>query len=213
MLWVGRAGPVKAVCFQASLCVSRSTHNTTRCFPLSSDAVKKIRWPQIVGDDWPCPGKSTDQAIEVFDHWLGRSLSVECPSPRGPRQPGHVGTAADTVAEHNAATTIAVPNGLATGTPQVQNARIDNSPYTPCPFLMSQNTKSPAGTKIRHRQLRLIRENVSLVGEHHESFRPHDTGTTSRVDHLLAACCPVDGLVQSARMAAWPDPGDFYAGS
>src|SRR5262245_21992762 len=93
--WIGSGSPVHATCSQSILPLRASTHKTTRSRPFSRAEVRKIRSPQTIGDDWPIPVSGVFQATDSALHLSGRFVSVECPSPRGPRQRGQFDSADD----------------------------------------------------------------------------------------------------------------------
>src|SRR5207248_2071232 len=55
--------------------------------------VTKTRSPLTIGEEWPLPGISVFQRrfspLSAPLNFRGTPFSVEVPSPRGPRQPGH----------------------------------------------------------------------------------------------------------------------------
>src|SRR6187399_1121914 len=74
--WIGSGWPVQAVCCHSGSPVFFDTANTSRTLPFSSDDVRKIRSPQITGDDCPMPGSVDFQTILSPDHFTGRDLSL-----------------------------------------------------------------------------------------------------------------------------------------
>src|SRR5476651_1467707 len=88
ILWLGSGTPVQAVSCHTIFPLSRSTHKTTRFFPFSSAAVRKMRLPTTHGDDCPTPGNAVFQTTDLASHLVGRLLSFEWPLPCGPRQLG-----------------------------------------------------------------------------------------------------------------------------
>src|SRR6059058_1393575 len=86
-VWLGSGCPFQAVCCQSILPVLRSTHKTRRSLPFSKAEVRKIRSPQMIGDDWPTPGSWIFHTTFSADHFTGRLVSVLCPFCCGPRHP------------------------------------------------------------------------------------------------------------------------------
>src|SRR5437870_1067255 len=107
--WLFSGSPFQADCCQSVLPVLRSTQKTSRSLPFSRAAVRKIRSPQMIGDDWPIPGSCVFQTTFSADHFTGRPVSVECPSCLGPRHCGQLG-APGTAAGFDNETSKAAPN-------------------------------------------------------------------------------------------------------
>src|SRR5437764_75512 len=60
-----------------------------RCSFSSRHAVTNTLSPVTIGDEWPVPGRAVFQrTFLVVDHCNGSFVSVDVPSPRGPRQQG-----------------------------------------------------------------------------------------------------------------------------
>src|SRR5688572_23465046 len=108
--WLASGGPFHAVCCQRILPLERSTQKTIRSAPLLTADVRKMRSPQITGDDWPLPGSCDFQTMFSADQLTGRSVSVECPFCCGPRQRGQfVSPLAAWIANTQAATSAMEP--------------------------------------------------------------------------------------------------------
>src|SRR5713226_4739125 len=64
-----------------------SMHSNMRCL-LFADSRNNLS-PQIIGEEWPSPGRSVFQRMfSLASHFTGTSLSVETPAPLGPRKRG-----------------------------------------------------------------------------------------------------------------------------
>src|SRR5262245_12508204 len=68
----------------------RSTHSTSRFCTLPSAEVRKMRSPQMIGDDCPLPGSAVFQTTDLASQRTGSPLSREWPSPCGPRHCGQL---------------------------------------------------------------------------------------------------------------------------
>ena len=89
MTWLFSGVPFQAVCCQTILPLLRSTQNTSRSAPFGQSAeVRKMRSPQMIGDDWPMPGSCVFQTTLLADHFTGNFVSVVCPFCSGPRHRG-----------------------------------------------------------------------------------------------------------------------------
>src|SRR5262249_42219207 len=55
--------------------------------------VRKIRSPQITGDDWPRPIRGAFHTTECASQWTGTPGSAEWPSQCGPRHCGQLASA------------------------------------------------------------------------------------------------------------------------
>ena len=62
----------------------------------SSQVVRKILFPQTIGDEWPLPGREVFHLTFLFaSHSVGRFFSAETPLLAGPRQFGQLGVLAE----------------------------------------------------------------------------------------------------------------------
>src|SRR5215475_4018033 len=93
MAWLASGVPVHASCSHSTLPLLRSTQNTSRVLPESRAEVRKMRSPQMIGDDCPRPLRGVFQTIEFASHFTGSRDSAEWPVPSGPRQHGQLGSA------------------------------------------------------------------------------------------------------------------------
>src|SRR5262249_18057450 len=63
---------------------------------------RKMRSPQTIGEELPVPGMVARHAIpSVSVHWTGTCLSLEMPSPFGPRKRGQFSACAANTAQVN----------------------------------------------------------------------------------------------------------------
>src|SRR5947199_207897 len=95
MPWLFSGSPDQASCCQRMVPLRRSRQSTTRFLPLSSAEVRKIRSPQMIGEDWPLPGSGVFHTTDLASQRTGKLNSEVWPSPFGPRQLGQLAASVD----------------------------------------------------------------------------------------------------------------------